>query len=488
MRSEPVHHAILVLDIEGFGQTSRTNSQRAQLRERLHALLDDALATAEITPDEVAARSDFGDGILLLFDPTVSTAVVLHPLLSHLANRLANADQILTGPERLRLRAAVHEGYVLADRHGYTGDDLNYAFRLLDSNELRAYLAASTAPLALIVSDKVYEKVYESVVQQAWGDLKPQSYRRVLVMTKQEEIRAWVATPVVPSDHVSVPRGRHVFISHSAQRRGQAQRLSDALRARGYIVVGKSAEAAEDELVERELAEADLFLLLLGEETVGGWQSREMMAALESYWAAPNKRIVVIADRDAKIPAVLRQNAMLLSEGTPADWAAALDDTERWFAQYEDKRRADQPVASYQDRIERVGQTATRSSLAIGELTDSRQHLQRQLAGQAERLGWQHPETADTLHRLGMTSQELGDLAEARSLLERAFRVRTQVLGPDHPATAASAHSLGLVALQLGDLAEARSLFTRAYEANARTLGADAPETLEAREALRAAR
>src|SRR6266508_816014 len=136
MGGAPVRRGILALDIEGFGHQGRTDPHSAHLRTRLHALLDHALRAAEIPPEQVAARSDLGDGILVLFDPAVPAATLLHPLLSTLTTKLTTDNQQATGPGRLRLRVAVHEGHVLADPHGHTGEDLNHAFRLLDAPPL----------------------------------------------------------------------------------------------------------------------------------------------------------------------------------------------------------------------------------------------------------------------------------------------------------------------------------------------------------------
>jgi tetratricopeptide (TPR) repeat protein len=234
------------------------------------------------------------------------------------------------------------------------------------------------------------------------------------------------------------------------------------------------------------IGQADLFVLVLDESGAGRWQSREIMAAIENYWDAPDKRFVVIADRQARIPALLQQRAMILSQGTPEEWVSALDDADRWFARYQIEPEIGHPAASYQDRVDRIGHTTSGSPLAISELDRCRDACRRQLADQIRRLGPGHPDTAATLHRWAMASAELGGLPEARALLERALELRTAVLGPGDLATAASAYNLGLVLWRLGELPQARALLTRAYEASLGTLGADAPETLEAERSLRA--
>src|SRR6266536_3084097 len=196
MRGTPVRRGILALDIEGFGHQGRTDPHRAHLRTRLHALLDHALRAAEIPPEQVAARSDLGDGILVLFDPAVPAATLLHPLLSDLTIKLTTDNQQATGPGRLRLRVAVHEGHVLADTHGHTGEDLNHAFRLLDAQATRTVLAGSpSADAVLVVSDAVYQ----GVVRHAYQGLDPAVWQPVRVHAKETRTRAWVHLPGLSS-------------------------------------------------------------------------------------------------------------------------------------------------------------------------------------------------------------------------------------------------------------------------------------------------
>src|SRR6266536_5033842 len=189
MRDAPVRRGILVFDIEGFGQLDRTDLQRAQLRDWLYGLLDHALATARIAPAQITARSDLGDGILVLFDPTVPTATLLHPLLSGLTTRLAADNQTQAASGRLRLRVVVHEGHVLADAHGHSSEDLNHAFRLLDAQATHAVLAASpSAGAVLVVSDVIFQ----GVVRHRYEGLDPSGWQPVRVHAKETRARAWV--------------------------------------------------------------------------------------------------------------------------------------------------------------------------------------------------------------------------------------------------------------------------------------------------------
>jgi len=166
-------------------------------------LLDHALATAQISPSQVAARNDLGDGILVLFDPIVPAATLLHPLLTDLTTRLAAYNQTKPAPQqRLRLRVAVHDGYVLADAHGHTGEDLNHTFRLLDAEATRTILADTrSANAVLIVSDPVYR----GIVRHGYQGLDPAVWQPIRIHAKETRTRAWVHLPgLTPQPNVPI--------------------------------------------------------------------------------------------------------------------------------------------------------------------------------------------------------------------------------------------------------------------------------------------
>src|SRR6266542_266934 len=120
MRGEPIYRGILGIDIEGFNRPEWTDPTRARLRARLHRLVDRAIAVAEIALSSTV-RTDTGDGLWLLVSSEVSTARLLHPLVSRLASGLAGDNQQVPAAERLRLRVAVHAGEVLHDPYGRRG-------------------------------------------------------------------------------------------------------------------------------------------------------------------------------------------------------------------------------------------------------------------------------------------------------------------------------------------------------------------------------
>jgi PAS domain S-box-containing protein len=190
MRAEPEHRAMLALDIQGFGRLERSNPARARMRTGLHRLLGSAMTAAEIDPEHME-QTEYGDGVLVLLSPQVSKARLLHPLLPRLVSGLARYNRTAPDTARLRLRVALHAGELLRDAHGITGEDLVFAFRLLDADVVRAHLTQAVADLVLVVSDAIYQ----GIVKHGYGRIDPAAFQPVWVTAKETSARAWLHTP-----------------------------------------------------------------------------------------------------------------------------------------------------------------------------------------------------------------------------------------------------------------------------------------------------
>jgi CRP-like cAMP-binding protein len=188
-RHTPVRRCMLAFDIEGFGRPDRTT--RLALRTALRDLLSQSLWSAGIDWTQLEL-ADFGDGGLVLLDPQASNTRPLHPLVLQLAGRLARYNSAVPSAARLRLRLAVHSGEVQRTAHGFAGEDLDLAFRLLSARALRNRLARSPADLALIVSDQVHERA----VAHPDHETSLVTCKSVQVRARENTIRAWVYLPV----------------------------------------------------------------------------------------------------------------------------------------------------------------------------------------------------------------------------------------------------------------------------------------------------
>ena len=137
-----VHRTIVAVDVEGFGDRCRTNRNQVAVRDGLYRAMREAFGQAGI-PWADRDHEDRGDGVFILVGPEVPKSVFAESLPSALVSALCLHNGAHPGPERIRLRMALHAGEVHLDEHGATGASVNLAFRLLESGPVKAALAAS---------------------------------------------------------------------------------------------------------------------------------------------------------------------------------------------------------------------------------------------------------------------------------------------------------------------------------------------------------
>jgi hypothetical protein len=202
---DPVSRLILALDVEG--STQRTNPEKGELRRTMYALLERALRASGIDHEHLENPADRGDGVLLLFRPhdDVPKTLVLGQLIPRLATLLVEHNATVTGPDLpLRLRAVFHVGDIHGDGWGFYGEDLDVAFRLLDSPSVKKALKDEPAfPLVLVVS----EEIHYGIVRHGYVDVGPY-VRSVRVCVAKRYRRGWVHFPApVPGERM-LPAGR----------------------------------------------------------------------------------------------------------------------------------------------------------------------------------------------------------------------------------------------------------------------------------------
>lgn len=182
-----VHRAIVIVDVEKFGDPARTNADQLIIRQGMYDALRQSFAWAGI--DWAACvTEDRGDGALILVPPEVPKSWLVTKVPARLAQMLAthNADRGQV-QEKIRLRMALHAGEMHQDAHGWAGVSVNRAFRLIDAPACRAALRDSSGVLALIVSDWFYDEVVRHHAAAA-----PARFRQVYVVAKETEMAAWV--------------------------------------------------------------------------------------------------------------------------------------------------------------------------------------------------------------------------------------------------------------------------------------------------------
>jgi class 3 adenylate cyclase len=186
-RSFPVPVTILVTDVEAFGRLR--NPQQIAVRRRMYEILSDAFVRAGV-PWSSCIHEDRGDGVLIVIPGDVPKALVVARVLPEIAAALAAADRDVSVPP-IRLRLAAHAGDAHRDRHGFVGADVNQAFRLVDSGELKRALRSTAAHCAILVSDALYQ----ATVRHGYDGIDIGSYHPVPVHTKEDDITGWLAIP-----------------------------------------------------------------------------------------------------------------------------------------------------------------------------------------------------------------------------------------------------------------------------------------------------
>ena len=181
-----VHRAILIVDVENFGDPARTNAHQVTVRDRMYQALRQSFARARISWADCDAE-DRGDGVLVLIPPNVPKSSLVTTVPAHLAESLARHNAACPAPARIRLRMALHAGEVHQDAHGWAGTSINRAFRLIEASASRTALRQSSGTVALIVSDWFYDEVVRHHPAAA-----PSCFRQVHVAVKETEAAAWV--------------------------------------------------------------------------------------------------------------------------------------------------------------------------------------------------------------------------------------------------------------------------------------------------------
>ena len=181
-----VHRAILIVDVESFGDPARTNAHQLAVRDTMYKALRRSFARARVSWAD-CVKEDRGDGALVLIPPAVPKSGLVAGLPAYLAEALARHNAASPEEQRIRLRMALHAGEVHQDAHGYAGASINLAFRLIEAPAAKMALHDSSAVLALIVSEWFYDEVvrHHPAAEPSW-------FRPAHVAVKETETTAWI--------------------------------------------------------------------------------------------------------------------------------------------------------------------------------------------------------------------------------------------------------------------------------------------------------
>lgn len=184
------HRSILIVDIED--SSSRPDDVKREHRCRLRGILAHAISEAGIAPGQ-CDHTDTGDGLRVLFAPDVPKNRLIDPLVFSLVRQLEVYNRAAPERARMRLRAVLDAGELRRDHDNgeYFGSPLNEACWLLESTALRRGLRGTSGPLALMVSDEIYD----GVVRHGYGAIRKEEYAAHTVALKSRDVTAWLWTP-----------------------------------------------------------------------------------------------------------------------------------------------------------------------------------------------------------------------------------------------------------------------------------------------------
>jgi hypothetical protein len=246
----PLNCSIFLTDIVGFGDPRRDDHDRAALRSALQRLLTEAFVESGL-PWRRCRHQDRGDGVLTVVPPTLSTTLLVDPLLPVLGERLRRHNREAGHPVRMRLRCALHVGPVQADGAGFPNVSVIHAARMLDSGPLRRLLTATDVDVATMVSGFVYE----TVVRHLRGPVTPDAFRRTRFRAKGVPITGWMYLAIKPGvqRRYAARSGRNHTDGHTSRRQSAERRLgrdrhagraTAEQRRRNPVLVGRGKRPA----------------------------------------------------------------------------------------------------------------------------------------------------------------------------------------------------------------------------------------------------
>jgi hypothetical protein len=178
-------------DIERYSRFRNPEAVRAQ--QRLIDVLARARHRAGVAEERVETQES-GDGLFVVLPTGLDESEVIPALVQGLYTSLAELNADLNEHARLRLRVALHRGHIERGANGWAGTAAVAVHRLLDSQPARLALSGrAEADFVLIVPDSLYQ----DVIAQGYGLLRPEAFRRVDVSLPAKNFadRAWIYIP-----------------------------------------------------------------------------------------------------------------------------------------------------------------------------------------------------------------------------------------------------------------------------------------------------
>jgi hypothetical protein len=247
-KKDPIaaHGAILVTDVDRFGRAERSDVDRTEIRAKLQNLLKTSLKHCLPSQEKEVGSIDTGDGVGLVFPADTPKVSLLNKLLPLLQRLVRDHNHHATDETKILVRAVLHFGEYFKDqpeltKAGFTGNEINCAFRLLNSALLRKAVRGQgeLRPLAFLLSHKYYTEI---VLQQI--PILKNEYISQTLKTKDSRLPAWLhvfRSTERPKNQRSLNKsrphsdGRKRSVDRSTKQHKQPKVLSDLPPASIFI-------------------------------------------------------------------------------------------------------------------------------------------------------------------------------------------------------------------------------------------------------------
>ena len=193
MRTNPpaIRRLCLAADVESYSR--RPRPEQLDIQNRLLWTMVQACRAAGVKPAR-CDRQDSGDGQILILPPGIDESTVLPNIVLGLLTALHRVNNPAGSGGRIRLRLSIGQGAIQVGATGFVAPAVVTVSRLVNSDELRAALAANPADDAAFV---VMEDLYHDMFTHGYGGLPVQGFSPVCVSqpAKGFTADAWIQVP-----------------------------------------------------------------------------------------------------------------------------------------------------------------------------------------------------------------------------------------------------------------------------------------------------
>lgn len=181
-----VHRTIMFVDVADFTNPGRDVADLLAVQQGVYDVLRTAFNEAGIDYDSCHTE-DRGDGALVLIPADVPKSLLAQYLPDCLVSALWRHNATAAASSQFKLRIGIHAGDIRRNTHGWVGQAVNIAARILEADQVKAALARSDGVLAFVASDYFYSEVIAPD-----PGVGPDRYRPIDVSVKTFSATIWL--------------------------------------------------------------------------------------------------------------------------------------------------------------------------------------------------------------------------------------------------------------------------------------------------------